>query len=752
MTQTRRGIVLTSVLILLVALGTSLAAAEEPPVVKGADQREGNRCVECHVRPVTADLEVWQGDILAQAENPCVTLRRMREELFYTESLVEAVEGAAYRPAALDEALARRRQAYISLLSSQPQSLEAFAGAAGQVRLQWSEVYARIHDAGDTRTLSIIYGVALAVTAVLVWGLVQAWRITGAGGGTVRLRAGAATGVALAALAAFAVFLWPFRTGEDPNAVVAQGDTVRQATVDKAEASAEAAERAMAKGWVLAQIAADWARLDPNAASAAFGDAQEAMQSLVRDRSEYLADLRAVATGALNWQQPDDELVAYLQNRIRDAAHRTWGWRAAADAWGRVDREAADALLHQAVRESLKEPSAYHRDLDLAGIAVVWSQWDADQAEATADLIYDPFLQARTWTHLGAAWGATDRGQVAFARALESASRIDDGYRRFLALMGLAEAWRPFSDAMHRVALGAAREAVNDIGSSLTAAYALAQWSAAWAPLDLDMAVNTVLSLDTVLPEPRTLGLRDVAEAVKDRDPGRAEELLQQAWEEASHIARPFDRARARASLVAAWAGVNPSAAEARLDEIGRPEPQALAQRDVAVAWARADAAHALEVAAGIADPSAAVQAYTRMAHVLREAGDLPNAQRALEAASERAGAVETASPLRDLALAWAPLDLGRALEVAGRISDRAVRAEVLRELSVGAAARDLAQGRDLFARALEEARATWVLGEPFAAAEALRLLGVGWADLDPALAEEAFRQAHQAALAVPGR
>ncbi|MGC8837501.1 MAG: hypothetical protein ACP5UM_03695 [Anaerolineae bacterium] len=749
----QRGITIAGMLVLLlVTLSASLAAAEEPPVVKGADQREGNRCVECHVRPVAADLGVWQGDILAQAENPCITLRRAREELFYTESLVEAVEGAASRPAALDEALARRRQAYIALLSSDLQGLEAFAGAAGQVRLQWSEVYARVHDAADTRTLLLIYGIALAVTAVLIWGLIQAWRITEARGGAARLRAGTATGVALAALVAFAVFLWPFRAGEDPNSVMAQGDTVRQATVDKAEASAEAAERTMAKGWMLSQIAADWARVDPAAAEAAFRDAQEAMQALAQARSDYLADMRAVATGALNWQQQDDALVAYLQNRIRDAAHRTWGWRAAAEAWSRVDRGTADALLRQAVRESLKEPSAYYRDLDLAGIAVVWGQWDADQAEATADLIYDPFLQARTWTHLGSEWATTERGQAAFARALEAAGRIDDGYRRFLALMGLAEAWQPTSDAMHRVALGAAREAASDIASSLTAAYALARWSAAWAPLDLDMAVNTVLSIDPVLPEPRTLGLRDVAAAVKESDSGRAEALLQQAWEEASHIARLFDRARAQASLLAVWAEVNPSAAEAHLGEIGRPEPRALAQRDVAVAWAQADASRALEVAAGLDNPAAAVQAYVRIAESLLQKGDEAGARRALEAASEQAGAVETASPLGDLALAWARVDLDRALETADRISDRVVRAEVLRELSVRAAAQDLSRGRTLFARALEEARSAWVLGEPFAAAEVLRTLGAAWADLDPALAGEAFRQAHEAALAVPGR
>jgi hypothetical protein len=266
------------------------------------------------------------------------------------------------------------------------------------------------------------------------------------------------------------------------------------------------------------------------------------------------------------------------------------------------------------------------------------------------------------------------------------------------------------------------------------------------------MAVGSVLSIDTALPEPRVLGLRDVALAVKGQDPGRAEELLRKAWDESAHIARPFDRARAQASLLAAWADLNPGAAEALLGEVGRPEPRALAQRDVAVAWARADAAHALEVAAGIPDPSAAVQAYVRIAEVLLERGDQAGARRALEAASERAGTVEAPSPLRDLALAWAPVDLEQALDVAGRIPDRAVRAEALRDLSVRAAAQDLSRGRALFAQALEDARAAWVLGEPFAAAEALRALGTAWADLDPALAGEAFRQAREAALAVPGR
>jgi len=749
----QRLITIAGLLAVILALAwASIAVAEKPPVVRGTDQRQGNYCAECHASPVQAtNLLGWHGDILREASNPCVTLRRAREEMFYTESLLEAIEADSQKPVVLEEAMISRRQGYASLVETPLYSLDVMAGTAGQTRLQLSQIYARLHDARDTHTLYWIYGIAVLATLVLVSGVVLAWRITARTlGKKVALRAGAAVGIAIVALLALLIFLWPFRGGEDTGSVMAQGDLVRQSTIDKAEATAESAERAMAKGWVLAQNAADWAQIDPESAQAAFGDSLQAMQAVSDARGDYLAAMRAVAGSAINWQQPDDALVQHLQSRIQDAAHRTWGWRAAAAAWRPIDREKADELLAQAVAESLKEPSPYYRDLDLAGMALVWGGWDPDQAETTVDLIYDPFIQARTWTGLGSAWEGTERGQRAFEKALGLSSQIEDGYQRFLALMALAEAWEASSEPMYRVALAAARDAVDGISSSLTAAYALARWSAAWASLDAEMALSNTLSIDATLREPRVLGLQGIAVALSESDPVKAEELLAQAWEEAGQMTRPFDRDKARWSLVSTWAGVNPAGAEAALEAIERPTPRALAQRDVAVAWTATDPDHALELAAGIEDPYLAVQALTEIGKALVSV-DQARASVAFEAAAERAEGLALTAPLRDLALAWAEVDVDKALELAEQIPDPGDRSAALRELSVLVSREDPAQARQLFRRALEDAGEAWVLGDPFAAAKALRALGVAWAWIDQALAGEAFGRAHQAALSVSG-
>ncbi|MGQ9584005.1 MAG: hypothetical protein ACUVXG_01220 [Anaerolineae bacterium] len=748
----QRLITLAALLAVALAMGWGSAAmAEKPPVSKGVEQRQGNYCIECHAAlPQAASLSEWQGDILAQASNPCTTLRRAQEELFYTETLLEAIEAVSQKPAVLEPAMIARRQTYVSFLQTPLYSLDVVAGAAEQSRWQLSQVYARIHDAGDTRTLYWIYGIAVLVTLVLASGVGLAWRITSRRAGRgVSVSIGAFAGIGAVALVAFAIFLWPFRQAEDPNSVMAQGDLVRQSTVDKAEGAAESAERALAKGWVLAEIAADWAKVDRDAAEVALEDGLEAMRAMYEARRSYLADMRAVTAAALNWQQPDEALVQHLQGRIRDAAHRTWGWRAAASAWSRVDRRVANELLTQAVEDSLKEPSAYYRDLDLAGIALVWGGWDADRAEDTVRRIYDPFIRARTWTRLGSEWAATRQGQRAFEKGLEAAQEIGDGYQRFLALMALAEAWQGTSDAMHRVALAAAREAVDSVSSSLVAAQALARWSAAWAPLDATMALSSTLSIDTTLREPRVLGLRGVALALRETDLARAEEVLRQAWDEAGQIERPFDREKARGSVLSAWATVNPAGAEALLGAIQRPTPRVLAQKDVALAWVEANADHALELAVAIEDPYLAVQALTEVGQALATS-DPARARSAFEAAAQRVGDLAVSPPLRDLAVAWAAVDQEKAMELAGQVPDAGERAAALRELSVLVGREDWERGRQLFQQALGDSEATWVLGDPFAAAQALRALGVAWAELDPTLAGQAFTRAHQVALAVP--
>ncbi|NLE75552.1 MAG: hypothetical protein GX605_02220, partial [Chloroflexi bacterium] len=594
----QRFITMAGILALVLLVAWPLAVAEEPPVVKGADQRQGNYCVECHASPVdgTAAL-AWQGDILSESEAPCVTLRRTREEVFYTESLLGAVESISPKPAVLEEALTSRRQGYVALLQTPVRSYEALSGASGQARMGLSRIYARLHDARDTRTLWSIYAVAAAVTLALASGLFLAWRIIAHRGGRLRLGTGALVGLGVAALLAFVIFLWPFPDLTDPNAAMSQGDTVRQSSTDKAEAAALSAEQAMAKGWVLSSIAADWAQLDREAAQPAFDDGQSAMQALAASRNSYLADVDAVAAGAINWRQADAALVSYLEGRIRDAAFRTWGWREAAAAWRSLDRQKADELLAAAVVESSKEPSVYFRDLDLAGIAFVWGEWDPHQAEKTLGLVYDPFIQAQTWTRLGQKWQGTQQGQQAFQRSLATAQGVADGYQRFLALQALGEAWKASSDAMHRVTLAAARDAIDSISSSRTAAYALARWAGAWAAVDAEMALSSVQSIDSTLQEPRILGFQGMAEALRGQDDAGAETYLALGWDETAGMSRSLDRDKARWSLLGVWAAVNPAAAEGKLAEMRQPAFVSLAQKEVALGWAQTDPERALALA-----------------------------------------------------------------------------------------------------------------------------------------------------------
>ncbi|NLE77720.1 MAG: hypothetical protein GX605_13335, partial [Chloroflexi bacterium] len=144
-----------------------------------------------------------------------------------------------------------------------------------------------------------------------------------------------------------------------------------------------------------------------------------------------------------------------------------------------------------------------------------------------------------------------------------------------------------------------------------------------------------------------------------------------------------------------------------------------------------------------------AVLAYTGLGQAWAER-DAARAQAAFAAAADRVDGLELWGPAADLAAAWAAVDLDQAVALAERIEGAAERGAALRSLSAMAYTQDATRGKELFGKALAASEQAWVLGDPFASAEALRALGAAWSDLDATLAGQAFAQAHAAALAVP--
>jgi hypothetical protein len=224
-------------------------------------------------------------------------------------------------------------------------------------------------------------------------------------------------------------------------------------------------------------------------------------------------------------------------------------------------------------------------------------------------------------------------------------------------------------------------------------------------------------------------------------DPAAASATFAQAWQQAKELPEGYDRSRAMADLVANWAGVDPDKALAASQEITDSYYQAEAQRDVALALAGRDPDRALELARSITLPYAQVEALTGVGTAQVQSNPAGAAQCFAEALG-LVDQVHDTYPLERLVAAWTAADPAQALAAVDQIQGDVDKAVALREVSVALAATDRAQAETVFDRALNLAKSLRRRGDDYAAAEALRQLGMAWTPIDPAKAAQAFETA----------
>jgi hypothetical protein len=257
-------------------------------------------------------------------------------------------------------------------------------------------------------------------------------------------------------------------------------------------------------------------------------------------------------------------------------------------------------------------------------------------------------------------------------------------------------------------------------------AYALADLAAAWQPFDANQAAQVAHSIAPQFPDARASAFHHV---------GR----FADAWTELAKLKPGFEQARAQSELVAAWARVSPNDALAAAPQIRDPFLRAEAQRAVVAVLASSDAARARDLANAIPIPFVRVQALTDVARVTRDAVTF-------EQAAALADDLHDPYPLRDLVIAWAPIEPTKALALVDKMDLEADRAQALLAVALALAPTDHAQANAVFDRAVWQAQAARVLGDPLYSAELMRELGARYAAIDAAKANEAFSAALDAA------
>jgi hypothetical protein len=679
---------------LLVTVPATVGNADTPSRSPTLSQAQpGNYCVGCHT-PGDDRLETvmdWTGSIDRELVSGCAAASRVREEVYYTERLLLAIDRArAELPGWVDASktdarVAAARQTYSRLLDTPITSLDALTSEAQVLRFRLGKSYTWLNQVRDAlkrgRVLLFAGLVTLVLLVSLGWGLRNTAQFTSSWIGQIHPR----FKTVLFLIMVFVLFALPiFRLPPQEVESSSEEEQARQAALDTSNRAADATERALARSWMLARVGAAWFEDDPQKAEESLAAALVAADETQMDAAALWGEAQAAQEATVGSQIAQEKAVL-AADRLDAINSRAWALRLIAAEWASADPARAEEILEQALDVATGQaagtaPTGLYRELDVRAIAVTWANIDPVRGLAVAKRVYDPALRAWALWEIAGITG----DESLYEQAAQAARQVSDPVDRARSLRELAV--RSGNRALFEEALAAL-----DGVEPASLAYALSDLAAASGEAAI------AVQIDSAYPDARAAALYRVGQ-------------FEQAWATAAEIDDPFDQARAQAAIAAAWS--NSDAAQ----QITDPTTRDLALREIAVA--EQDAA----LAASIESPYYRVQALTALGQY--------------QAAFDGAEGLSDTYPLRALAVAWAETDPQSALGVVDAMDREADKAEALRAIAV------VVGDEATFKRALDLALAARVRGDALAPAEASLALAMAFSPLDESKAEDAFVQA----------
>jgi hypothetical protein len=705
---------LVLVLLLLVSLAAAQAAspglqtlptsAAEPSSRPGRPAMQaGNYCIGCHT-PGDPRLETvthWFGGIDRSAYSSCPAALRIQEELYYTERLLLAagtLQGRLPSGPSLDRAAARleaSEQAYSRLLDTPVSSLDAFVLEAQMLRYQLGKTYAHLSQMEESlKARNVMIGAILITLIVLfslgwgMWNAQKALRIpqsipaqpvaASAGLGSLRVA------LLLVVLVLFA--LPTLRTPAVEEAIVSESEQARQETLDTSSRSATAADRALARSWSLAAVAAAWEPFDSEQAATDLSVALASARESRYDSAALWGGAQAVyeVSAGSTINQEKAGLVAAQLDANRS---RAWGLRMIANEWSTAAPHMAQAILDEALLVA-RGATGIYKDLDYRTLAVAWAEFDLARSLQVANLISDPAVESWALREIAGLAPQGEQSAEIYAKAAQAARAVSSPLQRSCILAEIAKV------AGKNTLFSEARQALLGVDGQ-TLAYALSELAA------ISGEQSFAEQIDPAYPVARTSAFYRVGE-------------YEQAWNESARIEDPFERGRSQEAIAAAWQ--NAGAAN-------RIELELLRNRALAgVAVSTGDKT----LVENISSAYYRVQALTGLGETAR--------------AWEATPVLQDHYPLLGLGKALAGSQPAQVLEIVELLDREADKSALLNAL--------VAHNGDpeLFERAMGMAMAARVRGDALAPVNAALDLAYSATPFDRVLARQALLQAKQAA------
>lgn len=534
------------------AVGGEAAEPERSPTADAvqipAAVEPGNYCASCHPSddPRLTGVTAWRGEIAAAQMSPCPAAKQIREELYYTERMLLAIDRyhsnlpGFIDTTGIDSRLDSGRQSYQRLLDAPVTGLDAFIAEAQSVRFKLGKVYSAVQvlDESAKRLRSLITAivVTLIVLGSLAWGLYHT-RHVGRQAAASGWKNPVRFGLLLLMIAAF--FSLPLLrlppqadAASDPEAQAVQTE------LDTVQRAAAAADRALARSWMIGQVGAAWYTLDADQAAEIFEHALAAAEEARSDSSALWGEASAAHEAAVS-DPAALEKASLIASQVGSTRSRAWMLALIGESWLEANTETARTALAEAERFAMDGRGVY-RDLDLRRIALAWRLTDLTESRRITGLILDPEVRAAA---------LVDLAQVGSREALDAAAAevlaLPDSTLKALLAADLA---RLSADGSFiEIAL-----AVADLYEGAHQAYLYA----GIASRSADPSIAEMITPE--FPGAQALAWLDAGDATR-------------AWEAAGRIIDPFERDRAKIEVIKLLAQTDPNQAGAKLAEIEIP-------------------------------------------------------------------------------------------------------------------------------------------------------------------------------------
>ena len=652
-----------------------------------ATAKSAGYCLECHSRKeihrlaVPGDLSIYQAKL-----DPCPGVRSISEEIFFTESrmvnlnqILQSMNGEGRTTDILKGKISEAGESFMDLKGSEKKSVAQFSQESSFLRASLQKVYDRIlkvRDESDRRWLIGLGSLLLLALFVLL------------GIGLKKLEQMRKTLLLILFMGgALAWTACSFRS-EQPSEKSSAQERLEQ-SLSVATKSTAKMEETFYQSILLAEMAEEWSKIEPNPAGKGF----ELAWYIVLKAREKAGQLKSLWPDEAepSKQKVNSDTLLDLRDEIQNAEGRTWALREIAEEWIKTNERKGRIALEYASRETLAMRGREARDRELKSIAEVWAGMDETRALEMGRSINDPFLKAMALTNLGRSFNNKEKARNLFLEIWKTAESIPPSYLRAKAFIQISASAAKMDPQKEKEWAEKMFDQIQSAKDPRLQAFAMQEMVFQWASVDGEQAERWATQISSFFPEARSYSFIHLAGSTR-LPKAKALGLLKNGLFEAIKVTDPFEALKIKALIVKALVKLEPREALRILPQVEDPFYRSELLAQLAMHFSHIDKREGLKLAEKIPLEEIRTKVIVDIISLWMEQ-DRDKVStlfaQALPAASSILDPYTRALILIDLGKNWGRWMRGKegpvfdlALESAGQISSPSGKAEILEALA----------------------------------------------------------------------